>query len=623
MKKLLLIFSICLICNAIHSQSKKAFIVGVSNYKDANLGWDNISGEEDAHYIESFLIHTLQFKSSDIHSLINEDAKKADVLNQLNSFAEALDDSTEFVFLYFATHGQQISDSNNDETLDALDEALVLHNTPKAQEHAPNNYKGELHLIDDELQPIILKIRQNISKKGHVFMGVDACFSATSDKGDDVTPVRGTHENFIFKEATKSPKDDTEELKELLSSDTDLAPFVIISGSQANQVNMQYSNNMGSLTYALTAAYKKVRPEDNWSYEYFFKYIKEEYKTVQEKNLSQKPVMTGHIEHSIFTSSGISHPYFLTSFFNKRYKTTSKNLLTLPFGRIHGYAPGMLFKIINRANDEVLAYGKVTNANEVKSYSVCSNDLTKPELNNAIFIPIQLNYLTDNFKISVEKKDENRIQNLLKIKSIEELKDSASDFKLTVKNGLFSIQLLDRMIIENRAIEDLEYGLIYASYIQYLYLMDKETRTVDLKNKPLSKDFSFDTSNPNTLIIHSNNSSYFYNVADMFPSFSVEYPNAIYRNDELFMSNRPKRKQSLNIAFESNSKKLIVLEKQSKDVSSGAVFPNLNLDKSLFNYDFFKLKDEIPKHIIFPKKVDSIGSQRNFLLLILNEGSLN
>ncbi|QHI35808.1 hypothetical protein IMCC3317_11560 [Kordia antarctica] len=596
---------------SVNAQTKKAFLVGVGNYEDSGLGWTNISGDNDVEYLRAFLM-TQGFHSKDIHLLKNEDATKQNVLDSLRSFTTTIKDSTSIVFLYFASHGQQITDSNGDEKQDQLDEAIVLYDTPKEAKYQAN-YKGEKHLLDDELQLIIYDIRKRLNQKGQLFMGVDACFSGTTDKGSDNLPIRGTNKKFILKDIVSKKAKDSLELKELFDTDKKLGPFILMTASEAHQVNTQYSKDLGSLTYAIVNGFNEIKGSTGISYQYFFKKNVLESFDFLEGISSQKPTLSGDITETLFNTSEITskYSYFLTSYFPKDFRVDKNRALYLPYGKIHGITEDVIFKIIHRANDRIVGYGKVVTANETESKFICNTSIDKEILNNSLLVPIQLQYIEKSFKIQLFSEESKGLSSLyLTPKGNQPVITNKADFQLYIKKNTYTITSGKEIILLDRPIETLSNGLTYASYLQYLMNLDKKQKS----KKLLDYYFVMETDETGATTIRNRKAvSYFYNIATLGLTFKVIYPNQEYRNDELFIGGKLGSK-SIPMKFRADQKKVFIIEQKK---THGNYVPNLDLNKSIYNHAYLFMNEALPATIKFKMfPVKPLKRKKGFKLFI-------
>ncbi|MEM6720600.1 MAG: caspase family protein [Bacteroidota bacterium] len=577
---------------AVNAQTKQAFMVGIGNYEESGLDWHDISGDNDVIYLKDFLM-AQGFKEKDIHLLRNQEATKQNVLDSLKRFTEKIKDSTSIVFLYFATHGQQITDKSGDEKEDQLDEAIILYDTPKSPEKVPN-YEGDKHLLDDELQKIIYNIRKRLNKKGQLIMGVDACFSGTTDKGT-YAPIRGTNKKFIFNDTIPTKKKDSSELKEFFPKEKKLGPFILLTASRADEINTQYNAELGSLTYALVNAFNEIKGAKEISYGYFFeKYLLESFDFLENIS-SQKPTIKGDIDETLFNTSDITatYPYFLTGYFPKDFRVDRERAMSLPYGKIHGVTEDVIFKIVYRANDSIVGYGKVITANETESKFSCNTSIKKEFLNNSLLIPVQLQYSVKPFKIQL-LSDVKNVSDFLSEADMPLFVDSA-EFQLELKNDSYTIKRGEEIIIESSSMETLANGLKYASYLQYLSDLDKKQQA----KRKLSYYFRIltDDTTGMTILKNRKSASYFYNIATITSSFTVLYPNQEYRNDDLFISEKLGAR-SMPLQLDASAKKVLLMEQKK---SNSYYIPNLNFHKSIFNNEYLYMDEILPENSIFPK----------------------
>ena len=107
------------------AQQKRALVIGIGDYP-AGSGWREINGDRDELYI------------------------------------------------HFSGHGQQVTDVSGDEP-DGLDEALIPYDA--AIEYGRNGYKGQNHILDDELGVWLEALRESVGPKGVIVVALDACHS--------------------------------------------------------------------------------------------------------------------------------------------------------------------------------------------------------------------------------------------------------------------------------------------------------------------------------------------------------------------------------------------------------------------------------------------------------------
>jgi hypothetical protein len=180
----------------IKAQTKRALIIGISDYgnamEDPNK-WTNISGANDVLLL-SPLFEQQGYK---VTTLSDAQATYSKIIDALKKVAKE-SKKGDLVYLHFSMHGQPFEDLNGDET-DGWDEALIP--VDAQMQYTENEYEGEKHLIDDELEIYLAKIRTKIGTSGELFVVLDACHSGTASRGDD-EHIRGVRDGF-----TRSGKD--------------------------------------------------------------------------------------------------------------------------------------------------------------------------------------------------------------------------------------------------------------------------------------------------------------------------------------------------------------------------------------------------------------------------------
>ncbi|MDE6443827.1 MAG: caspase family protein [Muribaculaceae bacterium] len=182
--------------------ARHALLVGIGRYDTQKTGWRKIHGDADVNLLSPLL----QKRGFKVQTLVNSQATKKNIADALNTLAKECRKGDE-VYFQFSGHGQRVKDLNGDET-DGIDEAIVCYDALRTPGYAtpPTIYKGENHLLDDELAPLFQKIRKAVGPEGCLFITFDACYSRGLEKGgeedeeidyDQPLFVRGTDELFI------------------------------------------------------------------------------------------------------------------------------------------------------------------------------------------------------------------------------------------------------------------------------------------------------------------------------------------------------------------------------------------------------------------------------------------
>lgn len=176
---------------SIFAISKRAVVIGLGQYQDKT--WSKIHGDRDVPIVKKTLT---ECGYTDVATLVNGQATKSGIEKAFSALAQRCRKG-DVVYIHFSGHGQNVTDLNGDED-DGFDEAWIPYD---AQLRYSSSYKGEKHLLDDEIAVWMGKIRNNIGDSGKLLVVVDACHSGDSSRNDDSEEevyYRGTDEDFII-----------------------------------------------------------------------------------------------------------------------------------------------------------------------------------------------------------------------------------------------------------------------------------------------------------------------------------------------------------------------------------------------------------------------------------------
>lgn len=252
MKKLALLFAILASMLSYQAEAKKiALLIGVQRYP-ATSGWTTLHSLSDVELLEA----SLKGAGFVVHTLTDKDATHQGILNAIASIKCAPGD---MVWIHFSGHGQQMTDAMGDEKDDHLTEAFIPWD---AQKTLSKVYKGQNHLTDDEINEVLIPLRNRLTAKGQLLVTLDACHSASGSRGDDGDEcdedddliARGT--SIVFKSGKRI------ERKNKIS--TNAASLIEISACQSSEVNYEYKNQYGSLSYLLSIAIKQQGKKVNF-----------------------------------------------------------------------------------------------------------------------------------------------------------------------------------------------------------------------------------------------------------------------------------------------------------------------------------------------------------------------
>ena len=216
------------------AQTKRALVIGIGEQVDKS--WAKINGDKDVPLVQQML---QKVGYTDIRTLVNKQATKAGIVTAFKKLT-AQCAAGDIVYIHFSGHGQQVTDVNGDEGKeDGWDEAWIPYDAYLRYDE--KRYKGEKHLIDDELNTLLTAIRNKIGDSGKLLVVVDACHSGDSSRGDDIDEtVRGVKDEFIIPvkrrgTAQKSPE-----------------RWLTLSACKDYQLNQEMKDpKAGKLTYAL------------------------------------------------------------------------------------------------------------------------------------------------------------------------------------------------------------------------------------------------------------------------------------------------------------------------------------------------------------------------------------
>lgn len=236
MNRLLTILSVILIFSSLQlsAQTKRALVIGIG--EQADKSWAKINGDKDVPLVQQML---QKVGYTDIRTLVNKQATKAGIVTACKKLTTQCA-AGDIVYIHFSGHGQQVTDVNGDEGKeDGWDEAWVPYDAYLRYDE--KRYKGEKHLIDDELNLLLTAICNKIGDSGKLLVVVDACHSGDSSRGDDIDEtVRGVKDEFIIPvkqrgAARKAPEQ-----------------WLTLSACKDYQLNQEMKNpKAGKLTYAL------------------------------------------------------------------------------------------------------------------------------------------------------------------------------------------------------------------------------------------------------------------------------------------------------------------------------------------------------------------------------------
>lgn len=241
--------------------AKLALIVGISNYAkymQPQSTWNNIHGTNDARILGK----ALQHQGFSVKQLTDNRATARNIRKALTELA-AKTKAGDIVYIHFSCHGQPVEDTDGDEP-DGWDESIVAYDA--ARRFLPNVYRGENHIIDDELNRYISAIRRKVGKGGYVYVVIDACHAGDSSRGndsgeddDDKIFVRGTADGFSATGKHFMPRLD-KRMNITIPNENGLSAVCYIEACRSYQNNVEIKQDgkyYGALSYYICKVLSK------------------------------------------------------------------------------------------------------------------------------------------------------------------------------------------------------------------------------------------------------------------------------------------------------------------------------------------------------------------------------
>ncbi|MBR2015144.1 MAG: caspase family protein [Alistipes sp.] len=239
------------------AQTKRALVIGIGKQEDS--AWNKINGDKDVPYVLEILNNA---NYEQIITCVNEEATKAGIISAFHTLTESCQPN-DIVYIHYSGHGQQMRDKSNDE-VDVLDECWIPYD---AYRKPSETYRGEKHLVDDEVNMLLTNIRNKIGDGGKMLVVVDACHSGDATRGQGET-VRGVED--IFETVKSCLGFSSNEQNTNIKSNVER--WITLSACESNQVNIEMKNpTAGKLTYAI---YSKVKNNVFGTNEEFFKFLR-------------------------------------------------------------------------------------------------------------------------------------------------------------------------------------------------------------------------------------------------------------------------------------------------------------------------------------------------------------
>ena len=423
------------------SQNKLALIVAVGEYPVASK-IKPIASVNDVKYIKAALSRN-GFEEKNIDTLINSKATKAAILNAITQLAVKAKQN-DIVVIHFSCHGQQIRDQKTielgkDED-DGYDEAFLPYDAmPK---YNPTRYKGQNHLRDDDLYPVLLAIRKKLGAAGSLLVLLDACHSGTGTRDESFAVTRGEPIPFPDPE---NPMDSVINLSEAEARQgffeavaDSVSNMVVISASSPQQVNKQIIINneeLGSLSYSFYKALNDMSAGN--TYELLFEKIRA---NMQAFIPEQIPMLEGNGLQQIF--SGKYKPKAEKIYIRVGYRGSTGNedsIFMVDRGLMDNIASGTNCTIYKAESKEIYTTASIKKVDNFRSYGVAAKRLNKNDLYEVKMDEESYGNLQAVLKLSIVEADaatkviEKQVKQFIKPYRFLTVADQA-DFQLEIKN---------------------------------------------------------------------------------------------------------------------------------------------------------------------------------------------
>lgn len=244
------------ITTCVEAQVKRALLVGISDYSK-DYSWSRINGANDVDLIKSAL------KGFTIKELRNTEATYGNICQNLSNLVNQ-SKKGDIIYIHLSGHGQPVEDFDGDED-DGWDESFVPYDA--GFKYGEKGYTGNHHLIDDNINQYISKLREKVGHKGFVYLVVDACHSGTMQRGDDESPeiyndapLRGTNSGFSKNKIYKPKRDAKQKRHYRIPKTLGSSDVIVLEACASNQKNQEIKivdKYYGPLTYSIYSIIKK------------------------------------------------------------------------------------------------------------------------------------------------------------------------------------------------------------------------------------------------------------------------------------------------------------------------------------------------------------------------------
>ena len=313
---------------------KYSLIIAVGDYP-ARTGWSSISSVNDVQLISDALLNQ-GFDASNITVLTNEAATRVGILKAFEDLQSKIEPG-DVVVVHYSGHGQQIFDDNGDE-IDDKDEAIVPYD---ALVKYTSNYKGENHIRDDEIGNVIANFRNSLGKNGQLLILLDSCHSGSATRGGKARGGVGAFVPPNWKPSGEG-KATGSGLLEVVKVNADAAPFVMLSGASADELNYEYEG-YGSLSFAFAKAMNDLGSDV--TYRKLFSVISANMNVISPR---QTPTIEGDADYKLFKGE-----YVKQQSYHKVLKVSRPDVIKINAGKLQRLFENTTVKILPAGTSKV------------------------------------------------------------------------------------------------------------------------------------------------------------------------------------------------------------------------------------------------------------------------------
>lgn len=480
-QKLFTIILLCF-CTITLASEKYGLIIAVGDYPP-KTGWSSISSKNDVPLIKNVLLKQ-NFKPENITVLVNAEATRSGILKAIENLQAKLKPG-DIVVVHYSGHGQQIFDNNGDE-IDDKDEAIVPYD---ALVRYTSNYKGENHIRDDELGNIIANFRNTLGKDGQLLFLLDSCHSGSATRGGK---ARGGEGTFAPPNWTPTSNKNTpgSGLVEKVSVKTDAAPFIMLSGASADELNYEYEG-YGSLSFAFSKAMNDLGSDV--TYRKLFSAISANMNVISPK---QTPTIEGDTDYKLFKGDYVKQqPYFEVA------KISRADIIKIGAGKLQRLFDGTTVYILPSGStkveaDKIITKGSITKSTFNESIIKLDTPLNSTNQKDFWVFIDQLSYGDLKMNIFYDKSLKSKtvkkeLEGFLSSKKLGTIVTDTLDANLIVteaKNNLMMLTANGKDTVYHQVKIDGDYNFKHLSKALFNYAQGSYLKDLSLKNY----DFEFD-----------------------------------------------------------------------------------------------------------------------------------